>query len=146
MQKLGAFVSSGETTAWRVQIAEFHHRVASITHTVLRCGVSLVSEKLANSVMRHTRFQVRTRLCYRILGEREWREGTTVNISKSGVLFEAEEPVNLGTRIEMRFSLPVQTRNEPGTTVTCRGVIVRSPGYAMVAARISSSRLVRRVA
>jgi len=105
----------------------------------------VVSEKFASLVMRHTRFLVQTRLCYQIVGERNWRVGTTVNISKSGVLFEAEEPVDPGTHIKMRFSLPVHTRIELGATVTCRGVIVRSAGYAVVAAKIYSPRLVRRV-
>jgi len=116
----------------------------AVTKVNLIAGVSRVYENFATSVMRNTRFPLRTPLFYRILGERKWFVGTTVNISKSGVLFEAEESPDPGTHIEMRFSLPVQTRNGPGATVTCRGVIVRSAGHAVLAAKFSSSRLVRR--
>jgi hypothetical protein len=68
-----------------------------------------------------------------------------MNISTSGVLFKAEAPVAAGTHIEMRFSLPVQNDNEPGTPVSCHGVIVRSTGEAVLAAKISTPRLLRRV-
>jgi PilZ domain len=103
----------------------------------------IVSEKLANSIIRPTRFEIRTPVHYRIRGERIWREGTTVNISKSGLLFVAEGQVDVGTRIEMKFSLPVQTGNGSGAAVSCHGVIVRSPGYAVLAAKISAPRLIR---
>jgi hypothetical protein len=77
------------------------------------------------------------------VGERIWREGTTINISNSGLLFKAEGQVDVGTRIQMRFSLPVQTGNEWGATVSCHGVIVRTTDFAILAAKISAPRLIR---
>jgi hypothetical protein len=42
---------------------------------------------------RATRFDLHLPLKYRLVGESGWREGTTENISRSGMLFQAEEPI-----------------------------------------------------
>lgn len=89
------------------------------------------------------RFPIEAPLRYRVHGERHWREGTTVNISKSGVLFRCNQAVVPGTNVEMSFMLPVELSGEPGAKVTCRGVIVRSKEFPLIAARIHGSRLLR---
>lgn len=75
---------------------------------------------------RAQRFTIHTRLRYRTAGEWEWHEGTMVNISKSGVLFEADRSARPSTAVEMAFSLPAVSRNEGAAEVVCRGVIVRA--------------------
>ncbi len=44
-----------------------------------------------SSPFRATRFDLHLPLKYRLVGESGWREGTTENISRSGMLFQAEE-------------------------------------------------------
>lgn len=89
------------------------------------------------------RFPIEAPLRYRVRGERTWHRGTTVNISKSGVLFLGEQPVSEGIAIEMSFVLPVALAGEPGAKVTCHGLIVRASEFPMLAAKISGIRLVR---
>jgi hypothetical protein len=63
---------------------------------------------------------------YRPLGQAVWREGTTENISRSGVLFRAPDLLDLNTPIEMRVALPVGPSPERFPEVLCRGRIVRT--------------------
>lgn len=99
---------------------------------------------ITNSSERSLRFPIHAQMRYRVVGERIWREGETVNISKSGVLFRGEQTVAAGTPIEMNFTLPVQLQGQGGAQVSCHGVIVRTTELPMLAARIYSSRLRRR--
>ena len=93
---------------------------------------------------RHKRFDIQTPMRYRIVGEREWHYGTTLNISSSGILFEAETEVESGMNIEIRFALPVE--RSPGTPamVSCRGTVVRSQESLILAARTFAARINRR--
>ena len=43
---------------------------------------------------------------YRCVGDREWQRGLTMNISESGFLLEAVEPLPLGTLIEPHVDIP----------------------------------------
>lgn len=98
---------------------------------------------------RAQRFTIQTALRYRKVGEAEWRAGTMVNISKSGVLFETEHSTWPNTEVEMWFNLPPVGGSEPSAQVMCHGVIARvvsEAGSAMVrglAARITRYRFVR---
>jgi len=67
-----------------------------------------------------------------------------VNISTTGVLFRADSAIKLGTRIEMQFSLPMQSEKLSSTCVSCHGVIVRVAELRLFGAKISASRLLRR--
>ena len=46
-----------------------------------------------DSPFRAQRFNLHLPLKYRLLGEDGWHRGTTENISRSGLLFQAEEPI-----------------------------------------------------
>ena len=61
---------------------------------------------------------------YRSIGAAQWREGRIENISRSGVLFWTDHPLEVDTRLEMSFALPVIDRTVPW--VVCRGRIVRT--------------------
>jgi hypothetical protein len=85
-------------------------------------------------------------LRYRSIGASQWREGRIENISRSGVLFWTDDPLEVDTRLEMSFVLPL---NDAPPAVVCRGHIVRTvlpkghqaaPGLA---ATISAYRFVR---
>ena len=59
------------------------------------------------SPFRAQRFNLHLPLKYRQLGEQDWREGTTENISRSGMLFEAEEVICSPTcKLEINLVLP----------------------------------------
>ena len=98
---------------------------------------------------RARRYEIGTPIWYRIRGEREWREGTTENISISGVLMRTSHALEPDTSIEMRFLLPVELEGEFAAEVFCRGLVVRSSGSpaaagsSVIAARILHSRFLR---
>lgn len=95
---------------------------------------------------RARRFALHLSLRYRSVGAAEWREGRIENISRSGVLFRTDDPLQVDTRLEMRFVLPL---NDTPPSVVCRGHIVRTVlpnGHQVppcLAATISAYRLVR---
>lgn len=63
---------------------------------------------------------------YRETGTEAWHEGTTVNISVSGVLFRAAQPLKPQTAIEIALILPVAIAGEASAEIGCRGVMVRN--------------------
>jgi hypothetical protein len=63
---------------------------------------------------------------YRKVGENQWRHGTTENISRSGVLFRAEEVVQPAAQLEINLIFPVELSGLSPTEVMCRGEVVRT--------------------
>jgi CheY-like chemotaxis protein len=82
---------------------------------------------------RAQRFQLRLPLKYRQLGENDWRTGTTQNISRSGMLFQAEEMLPANVQLEINLVLPAEIAGLAAAEVVCRGEIVRTmePGQQM---------------
>ena len=75
---------------------------------------------------RAQRFHIHLPLRYRRLGETEWHEGTTENISRSGMLFEADELLQPAAQLEINLVLPVEIAGLSATEVVCRGEVVRT--------------------
>ena len=75
---------------------------------------------------RATRFPVEIPFRYRRIGEIEWTDGTTENMSCSGVLFRAPQLVRPETPLEMRFQLPAQLAGQSTQEVACNGYVVRT--------------------
>jgi hypothetical protein len=98
---------------------------------------------------RAQRFAIHTRVLYRTTHGDSWHEGRMVNISESGVLFQADQAEPLNCAIDLRFSLPKAMTGEPAVQVACRGVIARvvsspgSEGAMGLAARITKFHFVR---
>jgi len=98
---------------------------------------------------RAKRFAVRTSLRYRISGESQWRQGTTENISASGVLFRCEHSLEPRTPIEMSWAVPVAVLGSAGAQVDCRGIVVRAlkdaglGSQGTLASSISHYRIIR---
>lgn len=65
------------------------------------------------------------RLRYRGVDEATWREGRTQNISRSGVLFSADELMAPQTPVELLLFLPAGLPSQPAAAIQCRGEIVR---------------------
>jgi PAS domain S-box-containing protein len=78
------------------------------------------------SPFRATRFDLHLALKYRLLGESGWREGTTENISRSGVLFQAEETLTPNAQLEINLVLPEEIAGLAAAEVICRGEVVRT--------------------
>ena len=76
---------------------------------------------------RSPRFAIDSPLRYRQVGDTSWHTGQIANISGSGVLFHADDPLALATRIELSFALQAAAvpSNEHSATVFCLGHIVR---------------------
>src|SRR6266851_4358176 len=78
------------------------------------------------SPFRATRFDLHLPLKYRLLGESGWREGTTENISRSGMLFQAEEFITPNAQLEINLVLPAEIAGLAAAEVMCRGEVVRT--------------------
>jgi len=75
---------------------------------------------------RAQRFQLHLPLRYRRLGEKIWHEGTTENISRSGMLFQADEILQPSSQLEINLVLPAEIAGLSATEVVCRGEVVRT--------------------
>lgn len=76
--------------------------------------------------MRAQRFVIPMPLRYRRSGEEGWQEGRVENISRSGVLFEPAQLMQVKEPVEMSFQLPVEVGGASGAEVFCVGEIVRT--------------------
>jgi PAS domain S-box-containing protein len=74
---------------------------------------------------RARRFNLQLPLRYRPLGEKSWRPGTTENISRSGMLFHAQELLHPNAQLEISLVLPAEIAGLAATEVICRGEVVR---------------------
>ena len=75
---------------------------------------------------RAQRFHLQLPLRYRRLGEKEWHVGTTENISRSGMLFQADEVLQPSAQLEINLVLPAEIAGLSSTEVVCRGEVVRT--------------------
>ena len=78
------------------------------------------------SPFRAQRFNLHLPLKYRQVGEQDWRAGTTENISRSGMLFRAEETISPNAQLEINLVLPVEIAGLSSAEVVCRGEMVRT--------------------
>ena len=74
---------------------------------------------------RAPRFTLQLPVHYRLSGETQWRHGTTENISRSGVLFRTDRPLEPNVRLEFSVELPTSVFGMAATEIQCRGEIVR---------------------
>jgi PAS domain S-box-containing protein len=103
--------------------------------------VRVTGDKLAP--FRAQRFNLQLPLRYRKLGEQGWRNGTTENISRSGMLFQAEELLQPSVQLEINLVLPAEIAGLSPTEVVCRGEIVRAvePGDPNVSPALAAKIL-----
>jgi hypothetical protein len=74
---------------------------------------------------RAPRFALPMSMLYRPEGDSRWRQGRTENISQSGVLFRAAEPMELETPVEMLLDMPAEVGGDAAGASMCRGRVVR---------------------
>ena len=97
----------------------------------------------AATIPRASRFSVQLEMRYRAAGDRQWRFGHTRNISRSGVLFSADAPLDPDTPVELVLVLPGTVAGEPTSRLRCSGQVVRTTGEQppYVAAAVVDYRL-----
>jgi len=91
---------------------------------VARPEAKVARDKVAP--FRAQRFNLHLPLRYRRVGDQGWRQGTTNNISRSGLLFKAEEVLQPNVQLEINLVLPAEIAGLSPTEVVCRGEVVRS--------------------
>jgi PAS domain S-box-containing protein len=84
------------------------------------------SAAAGTSPTRAQRFQLHLPLRYRRLGESAWHQGTTENISRSGMLFKADAILQPSAQLEINLVLPAELAGLSATEVVCRGEVVRT--------------------
>ena len=75
---------------------------------------------------RAQRYRLNLPLKYRRLDEENWHAGETRNISRSGLLFQAEDPLQPNVILEINLVLPPEIAGLSSTEVVCRGEVVRT--------------------
>jgi PAS domain S-box-containing protein len=110
-------------------------RVREVLDTSLPLEVSMAARTLGQphfpkrakiSPFRAPRFDLHLPLKYRMVGESNWRDGTTENISRSGMLFQAEESLSPSAQLEINLVLPAEIAGLAAAEVVCRGEVVRT--------------------
>ena len=86
----------------------------------------MAASALLDGLIRAPRYEIASAILYRRVGAEFWREGCTVDMSRTGVLFRGPLPaLPDGAAIEMILSLPEQGA-VTCARVHCTGTIIRS--------------------
>ncbi len=75
---------------------------------------------------RAQRFKLNLPVRYRLLGEDDWRQGITENISRSGLLFRVDQLLEPSSQVEISLVLPPEIAGLSAAEVVCRGEVVRA--------------------
>ena len=75
-------------------------------------------------------------MLYREAGNPNWLEGQTENISRSGVLFRAKNPIHPDTQIQLLIEIPLEVAGSDAGLSMCEARAVRVVDGARVAAAI----------
>jgi hypothetical protein len=84
-----------------------------------------ITQESADCTPRAQRFPIETPMRYRQGGQMAWSEGATVNISRSGVLFRAEQEIEPKTMLEMRITFPSEITGSVPANIGCWGPVIR---------------------
>ena len=79
-----------------------------------------------DQVPRHAGFEVRLAMRCRPRGDTDWRTAMTENVSRPGVLFRADGPLDPKTPVELMLTLPGTVAGEPPSRLRCDGHVVRA--------------------
>ncbi len=74
-------------------------------------------------------------MLYRAAGDPTWHQGRIENVSRTGVLFLAEDLMKPETSIEMVLKLPIEIAGDTAGTAMCSGRIIRAVAPASLDAR-----------
>jgi len=93
--------------------------VAENTTSIRRCG------KKTAWTPRERRLRHNVTVQFRVVGSKLWHEGTTENISKSGVLFESQDSLQEGVGLELVFEMPKELTGDEPAPVLCKCTVAR---------------------
>jgi CheY-like chemotaxis protein len=71
------------------------------------------------------RFTVHLPMRYRIAGDEQWSAGTLENMSRSGLLFHADQALPARAQIEITLTLPLELAGRQAPEVLCKAEVVR---------------------
>jgi hypothetical protein len=76
------------------------------------------------------RYPIATELEYRIIGREglAWGAGRTINLSTGGILFQSEQALTLGTRIELTIAWPARLNDAVDLNLCVSGRVTRTDG------------------
>src|SRR6202167_4059486 len=94
--------------------------------TPVRAAQAMARGREQTPPSRAPRFYLQLPLKYRRLDEENWHDGETRNISRSGLLFQAEDVLQPAMQLEINLVLPAEIAGLSPTEVICRGEIVRT--------------------
>ena len=106
-------------------LEKFRNHAQLVAGGKRRSQEGVVAPHEARVLPRAERFAIETTIRYRSVGEHEWYQGKTENISGSGVLFRGKNLVAPKTRVDLIFPLLIRGSGTSGANVTCFGRIVR---------------------
>ena len=100
-------------------------------------------------ITRAQRFPIQMPVYCRVRGDPRWREGKSINISRTGVLFQTQSILAPNTMLIVCIVLPAEPASGSRSSVFCWGMVVRSESdghvdkQPSVAAAISHYRFSR---
>ena len=71
------------------------------------------------------RFTVHLPMRYRLAGEEQWFAGALENVSRSGLLFHADQALPAHAQIEITLALPLELAGRQAPEVLCKAEVVR---------------------
>lgn len=86
-------------------------------------------------------------MMFRRVGESEWQQGQTANVSRTGVLFTTQTTMQPHTALEMKLVFPAELVGQAAGQVVCRGEVIRAESSPLqapqsaLAATIGSFRM-----
>jgi PilZ domain-containing protein len=83
-------------------------------------------EKKPTWVPRARRLKLNLPLRYRVKNSSTWTEGTILNISQSGVLYQGSTELPVNALVEMVFEMPEEISGQKNSQVLCQGRVIRS--------------------
>ncbi len=86
--------------------------------------------------VRAPRFPLTVPVHFRASGMSQWLLGKTVNISRTGILFQTDQGIPTSSVLDIRVDLPAQS------TISCQASVVRTE-KSMIAVQLRSPNLSR---
>ncbi len=110
----------------KIRVREVLDATPSVEEVAMPVRTAHVAAAQQLPLSRAQRFQLQLPLKYRRLGEEKWHDGQTRNISRSGLLFQAEDALQPNVVLEINLVLPSEIAGLSPTEVVCRGEVVRT--------------------
>ena len=101
-------------------------------------------ESNSELIPRAFRYAIHIPVRFREKGTAEWHEGKTVNISRTGILFQSDMNLPAKSLLEMQIVLPHALAGEPQANVRCWGPVVRSDQALSEEGRTALAASIRR--